>query len=518
VRRPKHAGGRSFLRRAVSAWVALSTLGVGMLVLATSARAATQYDAINMTVDASSIHIVGNSNAFPNFRTGAVDNSYAFAHSHVDGSPFSQGRSSPLDTGPFAQLQAASNGFQQPQYADVRFPPANSKPQEFCFAQLAQQASPGPCTRGVGYAQAFARENYAFAQANEVGDTGEKPQTTQSPNPTSSIPGVPSPAPSSGSGSTAGKTTLPKLVPIAYTTPVTPLSPSLLALNKAIVAWRARYLTADDAARFPVVLAAASTPDGADGMASVTEANFDPATGILTQRGDSRVARVSLGSGAIVLHGVHTLITMTDDGSGPQAKTIVEIAGAEVGGVPVTIGPNGVSVAGNEVPGLGDGIQQASAQLNTALAQSGWTLTAIKPNVTQSLGQRTIDATAVTVKFVQPPVAPGVPTEYFDLWIGQVFADQLGSVSTALPGGGNNLGGGGSSGIPGSSQFIPGTQGTSGTPGSIGGSGSSTNQSGLAHLLKTKPMYLLLLYFLWQSLIIGTGASLWWLKMGGKPA
>ena len=50
-----------------------------------------------MTVNASSIHVIGNSNAFPNFRTGAVDNSYAYAHAHVDGSPFAQGRSSPLD-------------------------------------------------------------------------------------------------------------------------------------------------------------------------------------------------------------------------------------------------------------------------------------------------------------------------------------------------------------------------------------------------------------------------------------
>src|SRR5207249_4946557 len=146
--------------------VALSTLGVGMLVLATSARAAVHYQAMNMTVNASSIHLVANSNAFPNFRTGAIDNSYAFAHAHVDGSPFAQGRSSPLDTGPFVQLQAATNPvqpFAQPQYADVRYPPSNTKPEEFCFSELApfleQQlhlppSSPGPCTRSVGYAQA----------------------------------------------------------------------------------------------------------------------------------------------------------------------------------------------------------------------------------------------------------------------------------------------------------------------------------------------------------------------------
>ena len=280
--------------------------------------------------------------------------------------------------------------------------------------------------------------------------------------------------------------------------------------------WRARFLTADDAARFPARLAAADTPDGADGMSAVTETNFDPNTGILTLRGDSRVARVTLGSGAIVLRGVHTLIKMVDDGSGPKSQTTVDVVAAEVGGVPVTIGPDGISVAGNQVPGLGDGVQQASAQLNTALAQSGWTLSTVKPSVTQTTDEKTIDATSVMVKFVQPPAAPGVPTGYFTMWIGQVFADQLGTVGEALGGAGGNLGGG-TPGTPGGSQFIPGTQGTQGTPGNLS-SGGGTNQSGLAHLLKTKPMYLLLLYFLWQSLIIGTGASLWWLKMGGKPA
>jgi len=297
---------------------------------------------------------------------------------------------------------------------------------------------------------------------------------------------------------------------------VTPLSPSLLALNKALLVWRARFLTADDAARFPARLAAADTPDGADGMSSVTEANYDPNTGFLTERGDSRVARVSLGNGASVLHGVHTLINQTDDGSGPVSQMVVEVAAAEVGGVPVTIGPDGVSIAGNQVPGLGDAVQTASDQLNTALAQSGWKITAVKPAVTQSLGQKTIDATSVTVKFVQPPLAPGVPTEYFDLWIGQVFADQLGTVSTAVGGIGGG-GSGGTSGVPGTSQFVPGSQGTQGTPGSLGSPNGST-QSGLSHLLKTKPMYLLLLYFLWQAIIIGSGASLWWLRMGGKPA
>src|SRR5579864_1464547 len=515
------------LRRMFSAWVALSTLGVGMMVLATGARAATVYDVVNMTVNASSIHVIGNSNAFPNFRTGAFDNSYAYAHAHVDGSPFAQGRSSPLDTGPFVQLQAATNPvkpFAQPQYADVRFPPTATQPQEFCFTQLipflatmagAPQQTVGPCQRAVGYAQAFARENYAFAQANEAGDTGEQPAVASSPAPSPPLPPIGGAPSTGGTSSTTTKPTVLKTLPVAFT--YKPLSPQLVALNTALLAWRARWLTADDAARFPAHMAATSTPDGADGMSAISETTFDPATGVLTLRGDSRVARVSLGSGAIVLHGVHTIITMIDDGSGPKSTMSMSVASAEVGGVPVSIGPDGVSVNGTQVPGVGDAIQQASAQLNTALAQSGWSIVAAKPNIVQSAGQKTIDASAVLVTFAPAAPAPGVPTIYTYYWVGQVFADQLGTVGIPL---GSGSGGGsfipGTNGTPGSTQFIPGTNGTPGSSGSVGQGG--TNVGGLQRLLKTKPLYLLLLYFLWQVVIIGTGASLWWLRMGGKPA
>ena len=521
----RHPKQQRMLRRMFSAWVALSTLGVGMMVFATGARAATVYDVVNMTVNASSIHVIGNSNAFPNFRTGAVDNSYAYAHAHVDGSPFSQGRSSPFDTGPLVQLQAATNPvkpFAQPQYADVRFPPTAKEPQEFCFTQLipfaatllgAPQQTVGACQRAVGYAQAFARENYAFAQANEVGDTGEQPAVGSSPAPSPSVP-LPG-APSTGStNNTPSKPTVLKSLPVAFSVKL--LSPQLVALNKSLLTWRARWLTADDASRFPAHMAATSTPDGADGMSAIGETTFDPASGVLKLRGDSRVARISLGSGAIVLHGVHTIITMIDDGTGPKSTMSMSVASAEVGGVPVSIGLDGVTVNGTQVPGVGDAIQQASDQLNNALAQAGWSITAAKPSVAQSAGEKTIDASAVLVKFAPAAPAPGVPTIFTDYWIGQVFADQLGTVGVPLGTGGGLGGIPGTNGAPGSTQFVPGTNGTPGSPGSTGPNGS--NVGGLQRLLKAKPLYLLLLYFLWQVIIIGTGATLWWLRMGAKPA
>ncbi|MGZ4139877.1 MAG: hypothetical protein ACXVD2_02015 [Actinomycetota bacterium] len=490
------------LRRVMAASVALSTLGMGLIVVATRASAAPQYDVVNLTVNAGALHVIGNSNAFPNFRTGAVDNSYAYAHAHVDGSPFSQGRASPFDTGPAAQLEAAQNGFTQPQYTDVRYPPSNQKPEEFGSAS-------GPL-----YAESYARENYAFAKSSEVGSTAAQPQTSESPNPSSSVP-VPIPSGSTPAPAAPASAPVIKILPVAFHTSNTPRGIALQKLNAFILAWRARWLTADDAQRFPVVLADASQPDGQDGVSSITEADFNQASGLLTTMGDARAAFVSLGGGAIVLHGVHTTTKTTDDGSGPQSTTTIKVASAEIGGVPVTIDQNGVSVAGTQIPGIADAVAQATAALNQGLAQAGWSINAPKPAITLSNGEKTIDASAVHVKFQEPDSGTGVPTLYAEYWIGQVFADSLGITSIPLVGGtGGGIGGPSVGGVQ--TQFIPGTEGTPGSPGAPGS--QAVGESGLAHLLRTKPLYLLLLYFLWQALIIGTGASLWWLRMGGKPA
>ena len=512
------------LRRLFAAWVALSTFGLGLLVISTRASAATQYDVVNITVNASSVHVIGNSNAFPNFRTGAVDNSYAYAHAHVDASPFAEGRASPLDTGPLVQLQAAQNGFHQPQYVDSRFPPGAAAPQ-VCGSQ------------GVNYAESYAHEGYAFAQSSEATTGGENPGTTtpaQGPAQPCIIPQSGSapaaPAQSSGTQSKSAPTittplapTAPapvaapgKLLPISFQTTLSPWGQALHKLNLVMLAWRARWMSADDAARHPMVFADADTPDGADGIASVTKASFDEATGLLSSSGDSRVARLSLGGGAIVLHGIHSTLSMTDDGSAPTQKLSIGIADATIGGVPVLIDQTGVSVAGNQLPGLGDQLAPATQQLNAALAQAGWKISSLAPEITTSTGQKTIEATAAHISYRQPAVSAGVPQQYADIFVGEVFGDMLGTVTAPL----GPVGGGGLGGVGGTqTQFLPGTPGTPGTPGSLGTGGTTSGaQSGVARLLKTKPLYLLLLYFLWQAVIIGTGASLWWLRMGGKPA
>ena len=87
--------------------------------------AAARYCVVNATADAASDHEIVASSAFPNYTNGAVDNYYSMAHSHVDNSPFAEGTASPADTGPLGQTAAAGN-FQQPQYADARWPGAKS--------------------------------------------------------------------------------------------------------------------------------------------------------------------------------------------------------------------------------------------------------------------------------------------------------------------------------------------------------------------------------------------------------
>jgi len=103
-----------------------------------------QFLVINGTVNATSDHEIVGSSAFPNFTTGAVDNYYSMAHAYMDNSPFGEGTASPADTGPIGQTAAAGN-FQQPQYADARWPggPANAtygkKGQPFAEAGAFQQ-------------------------------------------------------------------------------------------------------------------------------------------------------------------------------------------------------------------------------------------------------------------------------------------------------------------------------------------------------------------------------------------
>jgi hypothetical protein len=463
------------MRRAVIASLAGTVaLGAaaGLAGGAHPARAAVSLGVANGTVNAAADHVAVGSGVFPNFKDGAVDSWVPLAHAHVDNSPFAEGTASPLDTGPAGQTAAGTASKQQPQYAEARYPKADSTADTV--------GSPGG-----PYAHASAVQGAAAASATMAG-------------------GAPAPV---------GQSTAAR-------------SAQLAALDAALQAWRVRFLTPTAALTHPAVHPDAAEPDGVLAGASSVSVAVDPATG-LVDGGDARVGSASFGGGAVLIRDLHVSVSVTNDGT-PHHTSTVDIGQVTVGGMPVSVGSGGVSLSNGAVVPL-DQLQQATEQLNTALAKGGLTLRAVAPAVTSSGNQVTVDATGIHVDIQQPPTAPGVPTQFVEHTVGEVFADSLAVPATPLPellsllpqpASGTAAGGTGPSGpsTVGTSGSSPiGSGGASSAPGSTpatrGGAGARTGlppgmvTTGVA---REKPLWLLLLYFMWQALVIGTAASLWW--------
>ncbi len=459
----------------------LGTLALGgglATAFVPSARAAQTFSAVNGTASGAAVHVLAGSNAFPNFRTGAIDNRYPLAQARVDSSPSAEGTASVLDTGPLGQTAVATFNTQappgapqlsQPQYAVADFPPGSDKP-----VTVGNPGGP--------YAAATAVRNKATAEA----------QLASAP---------PGSAPS---------------------------ATSLSKLDTALTAWRAQFLTAADSRRFPAVHADASVSDGADGMSGVGTATFDDAAGQLVVSADTRVAKASFGGGAIALFGIHGAVQIVNDGT-PKESVTSEVANATVGGVPVTIGPAGVSVNGTQVPGIGQAVQQASAGLNSALAQGGYQIFVTTPEVKKADHQETISAAVVHVIFQQPAGPAGVPQQFVDYKLGEAFADSLATPGEPPGSGATVSGASETSGEVGpTSEFIPGTPGSPGVPAVPGASGGALASSpartaaspralgNVRRVVSQKPLWLLLFYFMWQAALIGTAASLWWWRMGER--
>lgn len=483
--------------------LAVTALLLASLVLPPGrGRASPELAAYNGTVSATAIHMQAGTSAFPNFATGAVDNRYPLAVAHQDGSPFSLAYATPLDTGPAGQTATGTAQQRQPHYAEMRCPPQ-------CGDQPAVVGSePAP------FAASQASETKAAATARAAGRRGW-----------SAVVPVLDP----------GRTT---------------------ALRNALSTWRNRFLTVDDARRRP--MPAAGTPDGFGGDTADSETRLDG--GVLVLTGDSAVAWIRFGDGAVTLHDVHVRVAVTNDGT-PKKAVTVRIGAAEVGGIPVTIGPDGVSVKGQAVPGLAGNAEGASAALNEALRQAGIEMRAMAPIEQTSEHQLTLDAVGVVVRVAPPSPAPGTPAQFTTLAVGQVFADAL-----AIPGSaGDNLGddlpdvadsiaateptpasrAAGGTEVTGSITDVGGTtlRVDVATPGpdtatshrTASDTGDSVTSQPLAPRAPAqapagstmdaapsatrldgsdKPIELLLLYFLWQSLMIGTVASLWLWRRG----
>jgi len=473
-----------------------------LLVAAAQGNAAQELGNYNGTVSGTALHVQAGSAAFPNFASGAIDNRYPLAAARLDSSPFANALSSPLDTGPLGQTVAAGGQQNQPQYADVRCPPqCDDKP-------VVVGSAPGP------FASSQTADKKALAEAKAAGV-------------------------SSGGGAPA----LP------------PPPGGKAALRSALLAWRAQYLTVDDALRYP--MPAADTPDGVSGDTARSEAHLDGSTLLLN--GTSSVGELVLGGGALVLRDVNVKVSVTNDGT-PKKTVEINIGSALVGGTPVTIGAGGVSVNGQAVPGIAEAAAQANAALNQALNQAGIEVHSLGPSEQLTDHQVTLDAVGVLIRLAPVSPAPGVPANFTAMAVGEVFADALavpgeGGVELGgLPGGSGETGSltspstdtgtaGGSSDLT-SAPVDTGSTGTASGGGSAGGAsfgsgsfGSASGSSSGAALGSNgapsstpsarvaapaaarrlvghqKPTRLLLLYLIWQCLVIGTVASLYlWRK------
>ena len=359
-----------------------------------------RYLVLNGTANAGSVHVIGGSSAFPNFKTGAIDNYYSLAHSHVDNAPFAQGTASPLDTGPIGQTAAAGH-FQQPQYADARWPGDSGKAtygkqgepyaaataseyRATAEASAASQGLSGPSGPSGPSAMVVPRElddrlRQALGAWNAIWEDRLAPKKPAAPittpkapvtipKPPVTIPKAPVTTPS------ATVTTPIATVPTpggSNSTPPAPVPPPALpppTLPSGSSSAPPRSLSSASASR-----------DGMSLLESSALATLDPKTGALVTSGESTLGRVSLGGGQIVIEDIHVSASITNDGEAPTHKVAVSVGKASIGGVPVTIDQDGVHIAAQR---QGLPYRQASDALNGALKQAGIQLFLVAPEIT----------------------------------------------------------------------------------------------------------------------------------------
>src|SRR5207237_189538 len=132
-------------------------------------------------------------------------------------------------------------------------------------------------------------------------------------------------------------------------------------------------------ARFPKADNTADTVGTATSSVSIA-----PSSG-LVDGGDARVATASFGGGSVLIRGLHVSVAVTNAGD-PHQTSSIDIGQVSVGGMPVTVGSGGVSLSNGAMVPV-DQLQQATEQLNSALAQGGIGLRAVAPLVTRSNNQ-----------------------------------------------------------------------------------------------------------------------------------
>ena len=466
------SSGRAHARRALvgfsCAAVAFAASDVALIRVVGASQDDTQsanYDVYNGQVSATADREQVGTTVDANFAAGAINNFYPLAYSDVAVAG-TNALATWADTGPFVQavLGGGLNGevLNQPQYVHAQYP-GNEHPGAF--------NSPTGSSAAASVTQASATAT-AYASAAE--------------NP-----------PGTGEDSAASR--------------------QLLAVQLA--QWNQKYMGTGVAAAGTG--SASAAPDGADGDTGVDNVYFDSTKGFVTT-GDARVAHASFGGGQIVIDNIRMIATVTNpgDGSKPATSIATQVGAASIGGVPVTIDQNGVTVASNSIPA--DTVQQASQALNQALAASGFSVHLLAPVQNVDAASEHVEAFGVQVAWTQPAslTPSGVPTQFAIHTLGQVVIDNEAtlspSTSSSLLGGGslNSFGGGGYSTTTtsGSGGAAPSTAAAAPPPAKHPAAPASVR------ITVPRPGWLLLLYLAWQALLIGTAASIYLWRSGARLA
>src|SRR2546423_879817 len=164
-----------------AATAALLTLPAAATLSVAAAAPGSSLVAYGLDGTGTGVHVRAGTDAFPNFATGVVDNSYPLAVVHLDASPASKATASVADTGPLGATAAGqAGGIQQTQYATATYPGTPS------------------ASQSTGASQADAAATERSADARSAYAAVPPPAAGSSPAPVPTLPSLP-PLPTLGS-------------------------------------------------------------------------------------------------------------------------------------------------------------------------------------------------------------------------------------------------------------------------------------------------------------------------------
>jgi hypothetical protein len=203
----------------------------------------------------------------------------------------------------------------------------------------------------------------------------------------------------------------------------------------------------------------------ASGFATQTAATLD-GSGKMTAKAESVTRGIDVKGVLQIAKVTSTSETVLTPGAkGPVTKTKLLVEGASVAGQGVVIGPNGIGLAGQNVPGAPD---DSAKQLNQALTSAGIAVRTVKSE--KVAGGSTSDV--LEILSTQTVPVPGAPVGTMTYRIGSALSYVLGATGAAVPlglGGSVNAAGGAEAAAQPAAEPVASSTPTEPSSGELGG-------------------------------------------------